>query len=315
MNDEESNRRKSPAPSPGGVANLDLRRLETFVLAAETLNFGGAARRLNVVPSAVSHSIRSLESELGFELFQRKGPHLELTRAGARLVPVALGVLERMRDLRDTARVIGIQSHSVRIGAPELICSRLLPAALLRFHEQRPLDEVVLIPISSVDPMGETLESHEIDLAISVNREPADSNLRHRLFDETLAAFVHPAHPLANRSLLAPCDLVSHSLVVADADAERRLWECFRVAPELRPGEIILLPSVESVEAVARMGSSIAVLPPWALRRGDSPLISLELPTVQFQRTWSAFWNGDCAPFAAAELLVEIIEEHARSLG
>lgn len=45
--------------------------LATFRAVVETGSFVGAARLLNVTPSAVSHQMRGLESRLGLKLFQR----------------------------------------------------------------------------------------------------------------------------------------------------------------------------------------------------------------------------------------------------
>ncbi|MFB7414426.1 LysR family transcriptional regulator [Streptomyces sp. NPDC056121] len=44
---------------------MELRHLEYFVAVAEELSFTGAARRLHVVQSGVSATIRDLEREVG----------------------------------------------------------------------------------------------------------------------------------------------------------------------------------------------------------------------------------------------------------
>lgn len=62
-----------------------LSTLRVFEAAARTGSFRAAASALHLTPSAVSHSVRSLEFELGRELFVRRSRRLELTEAGKTL--------------------------------------------------------------------------------------------------------------------------------------------------------------------------------------------------------------------------------------
>ncbi|MGD8109070.1 LysR substrate-binding domain-containing protein [Vibrio sp. TRT 21S02] len=61
-----------------------LRNLHTFNVASRTLSFTLAAKELHLTQGAVSHRIKVLESELGFNLFVRGIRKLELTEEGKR---------------------------------------------------------------------------------------------------------------------------------------------------------------------------------------------------------------------------------------
>lgn len=61
-----------------------LRNLHTFNVAAQRMSFTLAAKELHLTQGAVSHRIKVLESELGFNLFVRGTRKLELTAEGER---------------------------------------------------------------------------------------------------------------------------------------------------------------------------------------------------------------------------------------
>ena len=58
---------------------MELRHLQHFIAVAEELSFTNAARRVHIVQSALSASVRSLERDLGTELFTRTGHSVLLT--------------------------------------------------------------------------------------------------------------------------------------------------------------------------------------------------------------------------------------------
>ena len=78
---------------------MDLRQLRCFAVLAEELNFGRAARRLNVAQPAVSQQIARLEADLDVSLFDRNRSSVHLTEAGKALHTDA----RRILDLVDVA--------------------------------------------------------------------------------------------------------------------------------------------------------------------------------------------------------------------
>lgn len=67
-------------------------QLQVFKMAAETLNFSEAARRLHLSQPTVSQQIKVLERQLGVELFERAAREVRLTPAGSVLYPYAVRV-------------------------------------------------------------------------------------------------------------------------------------------------------------------------------------------------------------------------------
>ena len=65
---------------------MDSTLLEHFVAVAEQLNFTRAAKTLNISRMALSSSVKKLEAELGYALFDRRAETTKLTNAGAALL-------------------------------------------------------------------------------------------------------------------------------------------------------------------------------------------------------------------------------------
>ena len=80
---------------------VDLVRIETFIHAAENLNFSEAARVLHLSQPTVSHHIKSLENDLGVKLFERQGAAIKLTDAGRLLIPWARRMLRDSIELQE----------------------------------------------------------------------------------------------------------------------------------------------------------------------------------------------------------------------
>lgn len=79
---------------------VSLLQLESFVAVAEEGNVGRAARRLHVTQPPLTRRIRSLEDELGVELFERTPRGMRLRPEGERLLGHARRILAQVEDAR-----------------------------------------------------------------------------------------------------------------------------------------------------------------------------------------------------------------------
>ena len=106
-------------------------------------SFAKAATVLNLTPSAVSHSIASMEKELGFQLFNRNKGGVTLTSYGEEIYPYVLEMLnceERFTQVVD--KLNGLEKGTVRLGAFNSVCIHWLPPMLQEFRRRYPGIEV-----------------------------------------------------------------------------------------------------------------------------------------------------------------------------
>lgn len=169
---------------------LPLSTLPTFRAVARSPNLRAAAEQLHLTHSAVSQQLKLLESQLGFELFDRRAKRLALNPAGAALLRAADAALDRLAEgvLDAEAAASGV-TQSVRLTLLPSFAQRWLLPRMNRWRERHP---------------GITLELHTSRELVDLQRAGFHAALRHgngdwrglhaeRLSDSPLIAVAAPA--------------------------------------------------------------------------------------------------------------------------
>lgn len=118
---------------------MELRHLKSFVTLAQELNFSRAAVRLNIVQPALSGQIKSLEDELGVQLFLRDRRSVSLTEVGRAFLPQAQATLDQAdAALRVAHRAEQGDIGELRIGFVSSVIPEILPNVIRRLREQYP---------------------------------------------------------------------------------------------------------------------------------------------------------------------------------
>lgn len=86
--------------SPPMNRPLDSRQLLAFVTVVRCQSFTRAAKELHLTQSAISHSMRALERDVGCRLLERKGRRMELTEPGGHFLQKADQILREMEQAR-----------------------------------------------------------------------------------------------------------------------------------------------------------------------------------------------------------------------
>ena len=78
---------------------VEINQLRFFLASCEGASFAKAAEATGTSRQAVSNSVRSLESEMGVQLFERKHNQMRLTAEGERFARRAQRVISLVDDL------------------------------------------------------------------------------------------------------------------------------------------------------------------------------------------------------------------------
>src|SRR6187431_728964 len=97
---------------------LDTRQLQAFLSVAREGGFTRAAESLHLTQSAVSHSIRALEQDLGCRLFYKVGKRNHLSRQGLRLLRHADAIDQEMARARKSLGALDEHERGeIRLGS------------------------------------------------------------------------------------------------------------------------------------------------------------------------------------------------------
>ena len=115
---------------------MTLLSYQVFKTVADIGSFHKAAEILGLTPSAISHAISAMESELGFSLMTRSKGGITLTNYGEHLLPYVNAVLNSDESLHQViADMNGLKTGSVKVGVFSSVCTNWLPQILHSFGE------------------------------------------------------------------------------------------------------------------------------------------------------------------------------------
>ncbi len=144
-----------------------LKQLRAFCHAARLESMSKAAERLDISQPAVSQHIRALEREFATPFFERRGPRITLTPAGAGLYRLAMPLVQGVERLPETfaEHVNGEAMGEVRVLAGLTASTFLLPDYLKRFRAVHEGVKVTLRTGGLADGLG-LLHDREVDFAL-----------------------------------------------------------------------------------------------------------------------------------------------------
>ena len=130
-----------PAPKPASLNDL-----QAFAAVARTRNFRQAAAELGVSPSALSHTLRGLETRLGVRLLNRTTRSVAPTEAGQQLLTRLAPALDQITDaLTALDDLRASPTGTLRINAPRAACDWVLAPMIPLFLARHPGMRVELV--------------------------------------------------------------------------------------------------------------------------------------------------------------------------
>ena len=193
--------------------NLDWSLVPSFLAVADCGSLSAAARNLGTSQPTLGRHIKAFEASVGETLFQRRPRGLELTEAGAALVPAARAMAQAAGGL---SLIAAGQAQSlagpVRITASVFVCQYLLPPVIARIRRALPEIEIELDASDS----SENLLFREADIALRMYRPTQLDVVTRHLGDLPLGLYAAKGYLARQGTPTDAAQLLDHALVGYD---------------------------------------------------------------------------------------------------
>ena len=193
--------------------------LAAFYETARQGSVTAAAKRLDVSQPTITSRIQQLERHYGVELFHRRGNRLDLSDAGASLMPMIGQMLQMENDIDFALRnERELHTGNLRVGTTGPFY--ILPA-IAAFRRQYPAVKIS-IEIGNSQQVLDALVDFRCDVAVSSQRDDDPRFVRHTIANDPLVLVVHRSHRLAARESVTLAALAGETLLLREPGSRTR---------------------------------------------------------------------------------------------
>lgn len=268
------------------------RQLEIFVAISRTESVSRAAEDLALSQSATSTALGEFERQFGLQLFDRVGKSLRINQAGQQLLPRAVELLDRAKEIEDLLEGHAGVGH-MKIGATLTVGNYLATILVAEFLQEHPESRVQL-QVHNTRTIVQQIANHELDIGlIEGDCHHPDIEVETWIADE-LVVFSAPNHPLAKQRKVSMEQLLQEPWILREKGSGTR--ETFDRAFHNHHAKLNIRLELEHTEAIKRAvesGLGVGCISHLALkdafRRGS--LVPLATPALDLGRYFYFLWH------------------------
>ena len=240
---------------------LDLTKLRIFVAIATSGSFTRAAEQLALTQPTLYQQNELLETQNGVKLLERQPRRVQLTAAGAALLPYARRILalssEGARAARDAA---GLADRTLRLGVGNVLAVYLLPEVLRRYRARHP-DVLIRITTGNSADLLEAVAQGQIELALvgspAIHSQAETSSFMH----DRLVVVVAPDDMWEGRRSVTLAELRTRTLLTREpGSALHTSVERLLGADVLSGDNVIVLGETEAIKRSVEAGLGVALI-------------------------------------------------------
>ncbi len=297
---------------------LDSRQLRAFVTLARCGSFTLAAKELHLSQSAVSHSMKALETDLGCRLFDRMSKKVLLTQAGEQLLAHANKILREMSAARESITALGKWGRArLRLASSTTACQYILPGVLREFQKQYPSANILVEPGDTPRAI-DLLRANVADLAVTLEPKHDPEFQFLPLFTDELHFLMAPSHPWAKQGRVVREEVPKQHYILYNKNTiTSRLIEHYFREDRMVLNLVMELGSMEAIKEMVKLGLGVGILAPWIARKEieSGELVSMPLGKRKLKRTWGILHFRERRLSMAEETFVKLCAAGVAELG
>lgn len=226
-----------------------------------------AAEVLCLTQSALSHTMRKLEQQLGTDIWLREGRSLRLTQAGQYLLAVANRVLPQLEQAQDRLHQFAQgERGTLRIGMECHPCYQWLLKVVSPYLAQWPDVDVDVKQKFQFGGIG-ALFAYEIDLLVTPDPLYKPGLCFDAVFDYEQVLVVGPGHPLQGVRYVEPRQLADEVLITYPVAPDRLdVFNQFLTPAGIAPRRHKTIETTDIMLQMVASGRGVAALPRWLVQ-------------------------------------------------
>ncbi|MET0341335.1 MAG: LysR family transcriptional regulator [Polyangiales bacterium] len=226
-----------------------------------------ASRVLGLTQSALSHTMRKLEQQLGTAVWLREGRSLRLTQAGEYLLNLANRMLPQLEQAEERMRQFARgERGTLRFGMECHPCYRWLLQVVSPYLGKWANVDVDVKQKFQFGGIG-ALFGYEIDVLVTPDPLYRRSLYFEPVFDYEQVLVVGRRHPLANAQSVKPADLTRETLLTYPVPAERLdIFSLFLTPAGVAPLHHKTIETTDIIVQMVASGRGVAALPRWLVQ-------------------------------------------------
>ena len=182
--------------------DINFELYKVFYEVANEGNITKAANKLMISQPAVTKQIKTLEDQLGGQLFIRTKRGVILTENGQNIYNhIKQGMICFESAELEFSNLKKLETGTIKIGISTTLCRIFLLPIIRKFHEEYPNVAIQLFTDPSIS-MREQLKDGKIDILIAKEQSKEDNNL-----DYEELGMLHPCF-ISSRKYLDPKDII-----------------------------------------------------------------------------------------------------------
>ncbi|MCB8887897.1 LysR family transcriptional regulator [Vreelandella malpeensis] len=275
---------------------MELRHLRYFIVVAEQLHFGRAAKLLNISQPPLSNQIKNLEEEMQVQLLVRNNKEVRLTPAGRHFLKAAKKCIADLdKEIALTQRIAQGKEGTLSIGFSGTLSFHLIPTLVKEFKRHHPGVDIHLQQLTTQDQLvGLIHESLDVGFLVSPVADPRIALLD--IFEERFVACLPKHHRLARQtSLIDAAELRDEHWVLTPRSAGHGYYDAVIAlcdASGFTPHVVQTAQEQQTLVALVAADMGVTVLPYSAQAIKNDHVVYKEID-ADIRKVSAMAWNPD----------------------
>lgn len=246
---------------------MEIKHFRLIKTIAEEGNISKSSDKLFLTQSAISHQLKDLERQLGFQVFRRARQQWKLTEEGQELYHIGTKILKDLEIGFNKIDLLRLGSSGViKLSTACYSFYQKLPAIIQKMGLLYPDIKVDLILEATHQPISKLL-SNEIDIALVTAKIPNDALIFKAIKTDEILAFLHRENPLNELDFLAASHFAKSHLIIHSFPLETvSIYQHFLKPNKITPLKISAIPLTEVALSMVEANMGIMCMPKWALK-------------------------------------------------